>query len=88
MRLSVHPVSPRTLRKEFRPTLRLALPLIFAEIGWMSMGVVDTIMVGRLSNRVSTTAWRFSVADYFLAWTPSSRKRMDATTLEMPGTRS
>jgi MATE family multidrug resistance protein len=30
--------------------LRLALPLAFAEIGWMSMGVVDTIMVGRLSN--------------------------------------
>src|SRR5216683_699637 len=50
MSLSVQPVSPRTLRKEFRPTLRLALPLIFAEIGWMSMGVVDTIMVGRLPN--------------------------------------
>src|SRR6266550_6728197 len=50
MSLSVHPVSPGTLRKEFRPTLRLALPLIFAEIGWMSMGVVDTIMVGRLPN--------------------------------------
>lgn len=50
MSLSVHPVFPRTLRKEFRPTLRLALPLIFAEIGWMSMGVVDTIMVGRLPN--------------------------------------
>jgi len=30
--------------------LRLALPLAFAEIGWMSMGVVDTIMVGRLPN--------------------------------------
>jgi MATE family multidrug resistance protein len=50
MSLGVHPVSPRTLRKEFRPTLRLALPLIFAELGWMSMGVVDTIMVGRLPN--------------------------------------
>jgi MATE family multidrug resistance protein len=50
MSLSVHPVSLQTLRKEFRPTLRLALPLIFAEIGWMSMGVVDTIMVGRLPN--------------------------------------
>ena len=35
---------------EFRQTLRLALPLIFAEIGWMSMGIVDTIMVGRLPN--------------------------------------
>src|SRR5258708_25175256 len=31
-------------------TLRLALPLIVAEVGWMSMGVVDTIMVGRLPN--------------------------------------
>ena len=50
MSLSVHPVSLQTLRKEFRPTLRLALPLIFAEVGWMSMGVVDTIMVGRLPN--------------------------------------
>src|SRR6202043_270222 len=50
MSLGVDPVSPRTLRMEFRPTLRLALPLIFAELGWMSMGVVDTIMVGRLPN--------------------------------------
>lgn len=40
----------RAIRDEFRPTLRLALPLVFAEIGWMSMGVVDTIMVGRLPN--------------------------------------
>lgn len=35
---------------DFRLTLRLALPLIMAEVGWMSMGVVDTIMVGRLPN--------------------------------------
>lgn len=39
-----------TLRADVRVTLRLALPLIFAEIGWMSMGIVDTIMVGRLPN--------------------------------------
>src|SRR6266851_9824736 len=50
MSLGVHPASLQALRNEFRPTLRLALPLIFAEIGWMSMGVVDTIMVGRLPN--------------------------------------
>jgi MATE family multidrug resistance protein len=37
-------------RGEFRSTLRLALPLIMAEVGWMSMGVVDTMMVGRLPN--------------------------------------
>ena len=40
----------RALRDEFRPTLNLALPLVLAEVGWMSMGVVDTIMVGRLPN--------------------------------------
>ena len=39
-----------SLRYDFRLTLRLALPLIFAELGWMSMGVVDTIMVGRLPD--------------------------------------
>src|SRR6201998_1610366 len=37
-------------RQELRPTLRLALPLILAEIGWMSMVIVDTMMVGRLPN--------------------------------------
>jgi MATE family multidrug resistance protein len=36
------------LRREFRPMLRLAMPLAFAELGWMAMGVVDTIMAGRL----------------------------------------
>ncbi|HET8923843.1 MAG TPA: MATE family efflux transporter [Candidatus Acidoferrum sp.] len=40
----------QTLRAELRPTLRLALPLVLAELGWMSMAVVDTIMVGRLPN--------------------------------------
>ena len=39
-----------TFRTELRPTLRLALPLVFAEIGWMSMAIVDTMMVGRLPN--------------------------------------
>ena len=38
------------LRADFLLTLRLALPLVIAEVGWMSMGVVDTIMVGRLPN--------------------------------------
>jgi MATE family multidrug resistance protein len=40
----------QTLRAEFRPTLRLAIPLVLAELGWMSMAVVDTMMVGRLPN--------------------------------------
>ena len=37
-------------RTDFLLTVRLALPLIIAEIGWMSMGIVDTIMVGRLPD--------------------------------------
>ncbi len=28
--------------------VRLAGPFVLAELGWMSMGVIDTIMVGRL----------------------------------------
>ena len=38
----------QSLRTEFPPLLRLALPLVLAEMGWMVMGVVDTMMVGRL----------------------------------------
>jgi len=30
--------------------LTLAIPLILAEIGWMSMGIVDTVMVGHMAN--------------------------------------
>lgn len=40
----------QALRAEFRPTLRLAIPLVLAELGWMSMAIVDTMMVGRLPN--------------------------------------
>src|ERR1700733_13654222 len=39
-----------SMRADFRLTLRLALPLIIAEVGWMCMGIVDTVMVGRLPN--------------------------------------
>src|ERR1700694_6269552 len=53
------PVSPPTelasrarfhFRGQLRPTLRLALPLVLAELGWMSMAIVDTMMVGRLPD--------------------------------------
>jgi MATE family multidrug resistance protein len=36
------------VRREFHPMLRLAAPLALAELGWMAMGIVDTIMAGRL----------------------------------------
>ena len=40
----------QTLRVELRPTVQLALPLVLAELGWMSMSIVDTVMVGHLPN--------------------------------------
>jgi MATE family multidrug resistance protein len=43
-----------SIRKEVTPMLRLALPLIMAELGWMFMGVVDTIMVGHLPRPAVT----------------------------------
>ncbi|MDH4065606.1 MAG: MATE family efflux transporter, partial [Acidobacteriota bacterium] len=36
------------IRDEIKPTLRLAVPVVLAELGWMFMGVVDTVMVGPL----------------------------------------
>jgi multidrug resistance protein, MATE family len=36
------------MRREFRPMLRLALPLALTELAWVAMGLVDTMMVGRL----------------------------------------
>lgn len=32
--------------EEVRPMLRLAIPIVLAELGWMTMSIVDTIMVG------------------------------------------
>jgi len=42
------PLHSRWLRQELGPMLSLAVPVILAEIGWVSMGIVDTIMVGPL----------------------------------------
>ena len=36
-------------RAELAATLSIAWPVIVAELGWMFMGVVDTLMVGRLA---------------------------------------
>ena len=61
----------QTLRAEMRPTLRLALPLVLAEIGWMTMGIVDTIMVGHLPDSanaigaVSISSSIFNVLAFF-----------------------
>jgi MATE family multidrug resistance protein len=39
-----------SIRREWRPLLELAWPLVVAEVGWMAMGIIDTIMVGRLPD--------------------------------------
>jgi len=40
----------REIRLEFKPMLRLAAPLALTELGWLTMGFVDTVMVGRLPD--------------------------------------
>jgi MATE family multidrug resistance protein len=44
----------QSIRCEISPMLKLAWPLILAEVGWMSMGVVDTVMVGHLPRPAMT----------------------------------
>ena len=41
-----------TRRTEWRATLALAVPLIFAELGWIAMGLEDTMFVGRLDGEL------------------------------------
>lgn len=36
------------LGRELPPTVRLAVPIVMAELGWIAMGIVDLAMVGRL----------------------------------------
>ena len=45
----LHP--PRSLprREDFRRLVRLAVPIVLAQVGFMAMGVVDTMIVGRVS---------------------------------------
>ena len=39
----------QALRLELPPMVRLAGPVVLTELGWMAMGLVDTMMVGRVS---------------------------------------
>src|SRR5258708_19140981 len=36
------------IRRELRPMLTLATPVVMAELGWVTMGIGDTVMVGGL----------------------------------------
>src|SRR5580700_8581741 len=44
-RLFVHYIA-----EEAKPMLRLAIPLVCAELGWTTMSIVDTMMVGRQAD--------------------------------------
>ena len=50
MRRSAPKLTLNDLRAETGPLLRLAIPLIAGELGWIAMSVVDTVMVGRMPN--------------------------------------
>lgn len=51
LRILPHDLHTRDTRAQtIRAMLRIAIPLAFAELGWMSMYVVDNIMVGHLPN--------------------------------------
>ena len=41
--------SPHGFRAELNAMVRLALPIVVVQLGMMFMGVVDTLMVGRVS---------------------------------------
>ena len=60
---------------ELLPLLRIAGPVILAEVGWMAMGIVDTIMMlsvgsGQLqvpaSRRQQSARWLASTEDRWL----------------------
>lgn len=40
------------VREELRPMLRLAVPLVLAELGWMAMGLIDTVMAGHAGRQM------------------------------------
>src|ERR1700761_1617078 len=44
------PLALRNNQTGIRALLRIAIPLALAELGWMAMGVVDTIMAGGLPD--------------------------------------
>ena len=45
-----------SIRAELVPMLKIAVPVVMAELGWMTMGVVDTVMVGPLGPEAISAA--------------------------------
>jgi MATE family multidrug resistance protein len=61
------PVAGRPRRADFARLIDLAIPLVMVQVGLMAMGVVDTLMVGRIS---AAALGAVAVANvYFFCWT-------------------
>ena len=62
------------LREELPPLLRLAVPIVLSDLGWMSMGIVDTMMVGRITPGTATAIGAVSIGSILFSmfsWTGS-----------------
>jgi multidrug resistance protein, MATE family len=55
------------IRGELRPMLALAAPVVMAELGWVTMGIVDTLMVGRLGPNAIGAVGLASVVFFTIA---------------------
>jgi MATE family multidrug resistance protein len=50
--LDSHPLKASDHPSELRATVALAIPVVFVQLGFMAMGAVDTLMVGRASAQM------------------------------------
>src|SRR4051794_24935574 len=55
------------LRREFRPMLQLAAPFALAELGWMAMGIIDTVMAGPLGPAAVGAGTLGNIVNYPIA---------------------
>jgi MATE family multidrug resistance protein len=57
----------RQIRREMPPLLRLAVPIVMGEVGWMSMGLVDIAMIGRVGPTALAAVSLGTAVFFFLA---------------------
>src|SRR5579862_4726898 len=52
---------------ELRALVRLAVPIILSDLGWMSMWLIDTMMVGRMRTGTAVAIGAVSIGGIFFA---------------------
>jgi len=57
----------RQIRREMPPLLHLAVPIVMGEVGWMSMGLVDIAMIGRVGPTALAAVSLGTAVFFFLA---------------------